>query len=447
MNVSERSDRPTPRAPAPVDEQPGTAPLAVPQYDTSHLQRIDIGRRALRVLQEVRTLPDLLDHLWFEGDTVQFPLDRSLGRFWWRQGGPWELLGAAQGSVRIPPECDVRFANESNALTSADIDPLLVIPQLVRLDLTGRWVDDALMQQFVALPRLVTLAMHHGRLTADGVRALALARDLTVLMLDATVTDASALEALPLLPNLRRFTLQRTPLPQVAAETLGATSTLTALSLRDAELTDERVRALRGLPLRTLDVGRNPLTDGALPGLVSSLLESVQTLALDGTGITGAGALHLRSCTNLRELDLSSTTVDTDRLAHLLHTLPLEHLALNWTPVDAGVFVRTRARTLTSLELRGNHWPKRAWSLLATACPQLTRLDLAYSSVDDEHLAHIADLQHLTHLNLRSAAITDAAVEQVLGLPQLEWLGVQGTLLTRDGINAIHAAKPALVLG
>ncbi len=444
MNASERPDLCMPTAP-PADETAG--PLAVPLYDTSHLQRIDIGRRALRVLQEVRALPDLLDHVWFDGDTVQFPLERSLGRFWWRQDGGWELLGAAQGSVRIPPECDVRFANESNALTSADIDPLLIIPQLVRLDLTGRWVDDALMQQFVALPRLVTLAMHHGRLTADGVRALELARDLTVLMLDATVTEASALEALPLLPNLRRFTLQRTALPQATAETLGATSTLTALSLRDADLSDERVRALRGLSLRTLDIGRNPLTDRALPGLVSSLLESVQTLALDGTSITGAGALHLRSCANLHELDLSSTAVDTDRVAHLLHTLPLEHLALNWTPVDAGVFVRTHARTLTSLELRGNHWPKAAWSLLATACPLLARLDLAYSSVDDEHLAHIADLQHLTHLNLRSATITDAAIEPLLRMPHLEWLGVQGTLLTRDGINAIHAAKPALMLG
>ena len=58
--------------------------------------------------------------------------------------------------------------------------------------------------------------------------------------------------------------------------------------------------------------------------------------------------------------------------------------------------------------------------------------------MQDEHLAALAALPKLTHLDLQDAAITDAGLRQLAKFPSLKMLQLTGTQLSREALKSLR---------
>ncbi|HEX4824258.1 MAG TPA: C45 family autoproteolytic acyltransferase/hydrolase [Candidatus Polarisedimenticolaceae bacterium] len=160
---------------------------------------------------------------------------------------------------------------------------------------------------------------------------------------------------------------------------------LEELSLGNAAVTDEDVRALEGLPnLHGLGLMGASTGDAALE--VMKTLPALRVLNLSGTKITDGGLARLGELTSLEYLGLKGTAITDDGLVHL--------------------------GTLSGL----------------------TTLNLADTKVTDAGLVHLAGLSRLESINLSNDGITDAGLAQVSRLPGLAGLNVSGTKVTDAGL-------------
>ena len=91
---------------------------------------------------------------------------------------------------------------------------------------------------------------------------------------------------------------------------------------------------------------------------------------------------------------------------------------------------------LSSFELEGGEL-----QVLADM-PHLTRLELQHSNVRDGDLANVAKLEHLAVLNLYGTQIGDAGLSHLRDLRSLERLYVWQTQVTRAGVQALQEALP-----
>ncbi len=104
-----------------------------------------------------------------------------------------------------------------------------------------------------------------------------------------------------------------------------------SLILSGAQNTDALLEHVGGLT-RLQGVDQDYL-DGSYVGL-----EKLRSLYLDGSDVTDAGLVNLKSLTNLKRLDLSFTQVTDAGLVHLKGLTKLKYLGLNRTQVtDEGV--------------------------------------------------------------------------------------------------------------
>jgi len=142
-----------------------------------------------------------------------------------------------------------------------------------------------------------------------------------------------------------------------------------------------------------------PIVDDDLVHL--SGLDTLETLNLSGTDITGAGLVHLANLTNLKILYLGGgyqkpSKVGDEGLAHL------------------------------------------------TNLSQLEQLVLSDSQITDEGLAHLAGLTKLKSLYLFQTRITDEGLKQLEGLQALETLRAGRTGITEEGAAEFQAKMPNL---
>lgn len=142
-----------------------------------------------------------------------------------------------------------------------------------------------------------------------------------------------------------------------------------------------------------------PVSDEDLVHL--SGLDTLESLNLSGTDITGAGLVHIAKLTNLRKLGLNGgyqkpSKVDDEGLSHL--------------------------RNLSQLE----------------------ELVLSDSQITDEGLAHLSGLTKLKSLYLFQTNITDAGLLHLEGLQELETLRAGRTGITEEGGAAFKAKMPKL---
>ncbi len=130
-------------------------------------------------------------------------------------------------------------------------------------------------------------------------------------------------------------------------------------------------------------------------------LDTLESLNLSGTDITGAGLVHLADLTNLKKLSIGGgyqkpSKVGDDGLAHLSNLSQLEQLVLSDTQIT------------------------------------------------DEGLAHLSGLTNLKSLYLFQTRITDAGLAHLEGLQSLEILRAARTGITEEGAAAFQAKMPNL---
>lgn len=237
--------------------------------------------------------------------------------------------------------------------------------------------------------------------------------------------------------------------------------TITHIGLGAETLTDEDLKRLEGLHLRTLTLTGTQVTDAGLAYLQRvpqldylvlnhcprislsdvSGLRHVKALSLRDTPAISEGALKLlEKLPNLSQLDIGENRQFTDRaLTHIATLKKLTLLALDSTDIsDAGLKHLAPLDGLYTLNLASTAITDAGLKHLS-AHDALFDLNLASTAISDDGLKHLAPLD-LYALNLNSTAISDAGLKQLASHDGLRRLSLNGTGVTEQGVEELREA-------
>jgi hypothetical protein len=211
--------------------------------------------------------------------------------------------------------------------------------------------------------------------------------------------------------------------------------TITALDLGGSRnLTDEGVRHLARLTgLKHLDLSGTAITDRGLQVLRE--LPALETVSLAMTRVTDEGVSHLAHCHELREVNLSWTRTGDGALRALAGKRRLYDFASGNDVTDAGIPMLHELPVFKS-------WQGGEMKMALLGYRSLpNRLSLR-GAFSDRGMQHMRGLDGLFGLNLDDShlGITAAALEPLVSLPHLEWLGVDA----KDDWMPHIAAMPRL---
>jgi len=322
--------------------------------------------------------------------------------------------------VRSPDGNIVEVSLARTWASNNDIERVVEIKGLKRLDLSFTYVSDAGIERLQQLQQLEELALDATEAITDAAASYLRAnKHLRKLVLRGTDITDVGMPYLAALTGLKSLDLSHTMIGDVGLESLPALSELEELDLGGTRITGINLNFLKLLPkLKKLSFNgiqrRNAgacwtplITDLDLDTI--SLLSGLEDLnlgvgvSLGKTGVAvGAGNCHvtggvqltdlgvakLAKLTKLRRLDISGARITPSGL-NVLKSLPqLERLSLwNCTALDDSA------------------------ALEFAAAPKLTMLDLSYTSTGDGTLKSLAALPNLKLLYLTDTKVTPAGVD------------------------------------
>jgi type 1 glutamine amidotransferase/Leucine-rich repeat (LRR) protein len=235
-----------------------------------------------------------------------------------------------------------------------------------------------------------------------------------------SVSDAD-LGCLSALPNLRRLKLSGSGITNAGARQIGSLAGLAELSLLDAQIDDAGMEQLVRLTnLASLSIRRSSaLTDKGLEYL--KRLPKLVDLGLLDLGITDGGLKQVAALARLRSLDLRSDSQLT----------------------NAGLQQLLALKSLRTLRLGGYQINDDTLSVVKQFT-QLASLTLDEAAVTDAGLSQIAGLPLREIVLSRCFSITDGVFQRLAGFRGLRQLALQGIPLAGDGIKRL-ANKNKLV--
>ncbi|CAL8313610.1 unnamed protein product [Merluccius merluccius] len=286
-----------------------------------------------------------------------------------------------------------------------------------------------LLRQLRAFPALKHLSLVNSPLITDsGLSVLSSLVKLQHLNLSSCgkLTD-SCLQYITGLKSLSFLSLDQTKvgdagmLPYLRS----APASLSQLSLNHTAVTEATLAALPASTphLRFLSIKQTKVSD------VSALakLLHLQTLYLDGTGVTEVSLAPLAGHPTLAALSVAGITVqDPDHALHLISSLKLSQLTLpgRHAVTDRGLSFLSRLTLLTELDLTD------------------------YTQVTDQGVSQLASMTSLKKLSLSNTGLTDAGLAPLRGLRELQELCLDRTVVTSRGVAALITCLPHLqVLG
>ena len=262
------------------------------------------------------------------------------------------------------------------------------------------------------------------------------AGDITAVHLRGTwVTDAELLD-LARLPKLERLDLSHTRISDEGLLYLKPLNQIQDLNLRYAEqITDQGMLAVKDWKnLKRLDLRGTRIFDGTLAILGG--LTGLESLDIAYTQVTDNGLDALVPLTRLKELSIGRSKLGKNAL-EVLRLLPtLEYLDLGGPHPGPGGY-RTTAGAPMDDEL------PHAISELK----QLRVLKLSYSQIRADGLRILAPLDQVTKLALTGCPrVDDRALAELAKWKSLQYLDVQETSVTEEGVDRLEKAKPGIVI-
>jgi Leucine-rich repeat (LRR) protein len=284
---------------------------------------------------------------------VQFPAE-SLGELLDERFREWPKIAEAQGEVTIlgRPKLVLRLIDlpdrQRTFLTSIPTDllygicftsapnceaavPYLLASHCIRMiDLSGSGIgDDVFLRLIKSLPYLRTIYFGGTRISEFAFRDMPRLLSVRVLRSfgrSAAIGDRGAVSAGLKMPRLL------------------------TLDFSNADITDEGVRGISHLPLRTFNISGNRITDAGLASLVGMC--SLRKLALSYTKISDAALYFLQFLPRLTLLMLDGTVVTDEGLPYLQKLSSLRVLYLSGTQItDKAVRWLVQMRSLRVLSL------------------------------------------------------------------------------------------------
>ena len=201
---------------------------------------------------------------------------------------------------------------------------------------------------------------------------------------------------------------------------------------------DADVYHLLALPhLKSLKLSGGGVTDKGI-GLISSIAGLVELSLLDAQ-IDDAGLGQLAGLPNLSSLVIRRSPLLSDKgLEHLKRLPKLTHLGLLELAVtDRGVEPLAALTRLTLLDLRGSAQVGNPGLKHLRPLKNLRTLRLGGSQIDDDSLAIVADFASLRGLTIDEAAVTDAGLARLAGLPLEDFGLIRCYGVTDEGLRPL----------
>lgn len=240
------------------------------------------------------------------------------------------------------------------------------------------------------------------------------------------LTD-SCLQHITGLKNLCLLSLDQTKVTDagVVLYLQSAPSSLSQLSLNQTAVTEATLVVLPTCvpQLRLLSIKQTKVRDVSALAQMSSL----QTLNLDGTGVTESSLEHLASHPALSALSLAGINVtDGNQALQIISGLKLTQLTLpgRHSVTDSGLSFLSRLSLLLELDLTD------------------------YTQVTDQGVSQLSTMTRLKKLSLSNTQVTDAGLPPLRGLQELQELCLDRTAVTSRGVADLITCLPHLqVLG
>ncbi|WP_254507496.1 hypothetical protein [Anatilimnocola floriformis] len=271
-------------------------------------------------------------------------------------------------------------------------------PDLVELDLSSNVnLTNAAVKQIAQISKLQRLTMVQTRVNDIGAQRFSTLKELRALDLRGNMEAGDmALEVVGELPKLVAFKHRSTAVTDTGVEALSKNQTLDSILFQDFAITDQSGPHLAKL----------------------GKLTQLEIFRCQGFGSEGVLALKGMGLTRLKLRDLPN--VD-DRAMEVLDELPkLRKLYLQELPTigDSGLQHLAKLSTLELLDI---------WTV-----PQMT----------DATVAEIAKLPNLKELSIRTTGVTDAAIDTLLSMKNLQTLTFkENGSVTPDGLKKLQARK------
>jgi Leucine-rich repeat (LRR) protein len=307
--------------------------------------------------------------------------------------------------------------------TDNDVDRVLVLKGLKRLDLSYTYVTDRGIERLGALTQLEDLNLDTAEYISDVTCSYLRAnRQLRRLSLRGTdITDIS-LQYLSSLTGLKSLDISQTQVSDVGLEHLASFPGLEELNLGGTKTSGVNLNVLKLLPkLRKLGFsGIQRRNAGACwaPGIAENELETISLLAgledLDlGLGV-GLGAPGRSNSTRGGEAEcrvIGGIRVTNLGLAKLAKLKRLQKLDISGAEVNAeGLAALEKLPQLARLSLWNCKAVDDSAAPVLARMPALTDLDLSYTAMSDAGLRQLAVLPHLKRLYLMETKTVQASV-------------------------------------
>ena len=336
-------------------------------------------------------------------------------------------LLVAVAICNLTPSFAIAAENEDNAIRFIqDLggkfrrDEKLPGSPIIEVDLIRTDVTDADLKELAQLKRLRILSLYGRRVTGVGLKALADLGELSSLDLSyADITDEGLKEIAQLkklqslkLKGVRQITL-------AGIKHLSALKELRSLSLCQTHADDTWLKPLVNLKeIRALDISEIPITDEGVEDLMG--FKHLEELNLHYTKCTDQGVNMLTKLSNLRAVELSSTELTDAGLASLTSLKDLQKLDVSLTKVtEAGLRKFPPNDKLRSLNAIGVKLSTEGFKHIA----KFKLLEsLAMTSITDDGLKEIIQLEEMTDLFIGRANITEKTFRDLVRLKKLNTL-------------------------
>ncbi|XP_047423995.1 uncharacterized protein si:ch73-173p19.1 isoform X2 [Mugil cephalus] len=330
----------------------------------------------------------------------------------------------------------------SPLITDSGLSILSSLVKLQYLNLAScSKLTDSCLQYITGLKSLCFLSLDQTKVTDAGmVLYLQSAPScLSQLSLNQTAVTEATLAVLPAcVPQLRLLSIKQTKVGDVTA--LAGMSSLQTLNLDGTGVTEESLEHLATHPsLSSLSLGGIPVLDGNHALQIISGLKLTHLTLPGRHSVTDSGLSFLSRLCLLSELDLTDYTQVTDQGVSQLSTMTsLKKLSLSNTQVtDAGLPSLRGLRELQELCLDRTAVTSRGVAELITCLPHLQVLGLASTQVGDTVVKRgLIRCNQLVKLNLSRTRITDHGLK-ILKHMHLAQVNLDGTGVTLMGIASL----------
>jgi hypothetical protein len=332
---------------------------------------------------------------------------------------PGDIVGfqvdAKKGHLRNLPDPKTKFGLDLNFCKLPPkffFSNLRQLGQCEFLSLVACKFEDETLKPIPNMKSLRRLNLGSSTVKAEGLRTVAKSATIKALTLgDCRGVLNGSIKPIGTMQGLERLELGHCKgLGDAAMETVARLKKLKALKLNHvSSLTDKGVKALADL-------------------------EKLEELELSGTQITDASAAWFASLPNLRTLGLSDCHDVTDAtLKELEGSETLQEVRIGGLPITAkGAASLAKIQSLREIYAKKSGVDDAALKEIAVAT-NLTRLVLDECPVTDAGLKRLTGLKRLKSLSLnRCEGVTEAGVRPFLDLPELEYLFVHGTGVSKE---------------